>query len=113
MDTKHLSDLRASLLKQKEEIETELQQKGPFEHSADASDTLDEKAQDVTKLEERRAIDRSLTLQLKEIEETLKKIDEGTYGICVTCHAPIDRRRLAARTVAKLCSDCANRTTIT
>jgi DnaK suppressor protein len=43
---------------------------------------------------------------LKEIEQALKRIDEGTYGTCVNCGEPIAEERLAAIPWAMYCIDC-------
>ncbi len=43
---------------------------------------------------------------LNMIEEALRRIDEGTYGICETCTKPIPQKRLVAVPHAKLCIKC-------
>jgi RNA polymerase-binding protein DksA len=43
---------------------------------------------------------------LGEIDAALKRIDEGTYGICVNCGAQISPERLEAMPWATLCIDC-------
>jgi len=43
---------------------------------------------------------------LTEIEAALKRIDEGTYGICTNCDKPIAVGRLEALPWATLCIDC-------
>lgn len=42
---------------------------------------------------------------LGEIEAALRRIDDGTYGICVSCGRPIDAERLEAVPYATLCLD--------
>lgn len=44
--------------------------------------------------------------KLVQIEEALKKIDEGSYGICESCGDDIDDERLLAMPFAKLCLSC-------
>lgn len=44
--------------------------------------------------------------KLVQIEEALKKIDEGSYGICESCGDEIDEERLIAMPFAKLCLSC-------
>jgi len=44
--------------------------------------------------------------ELQEIEEALKKIDEGTYGICEMCEDPIQEERLKIKPYAKYCIIC-------
>jgi len=43
---------------------------------------------------------------LAEIDAALKRIDEGTYGICSNCGQPIAAERLEAVPWATLCIDC-------
>jgi RNA polymerase-binding transcription factor len=43
---------------------------------------------------------------LTEIEGALKRIEEGTYGVCVNCGKPIAEERLAAIPWATYCIDC-------
>ena len=44
---------------------------------------------------------------LEEIEAALKRIEEGTYGICTNCGTQIAEARLEALPWATLCIDCA------
>ncbi len=43
---------------------------------------------------------------LKDIEECLRKIQEGTYGICEECGEEISAKRLGVIPTATLCIDC-------
>jgi len=43
---------------------------------------------------------------LYELEDALKKIDEGTYGTCESCKLLIAKTRLKAVPYAKLCVKC-------
>lgn len=52
-----------------------------------------------------RVKDRERKLSAK-IREALKRIDEGTYGICEICGGEISEKRLEARPVATCCIDC-------
>lgn len=49
--------------------------------------------------------DRERKLVVK-IQEALKRIDEGTFGICQECGDEISESRLKARPVATLCVEC-------
>ena len=46
---------------------------------------------------------------LAQIEVALRKMDEGTYGICDRCGKPIASARLDALPYATLCVDCQQR----
>ena len=45
--------------------------------------------------------------RLRNIENALYKIENGTYGICVECHKQIDEERLDILPETSLCSYCA------
>lgn len=44
--------------------------------------------------------------ELKEIEEALKRTDDGSYGLCEVCKKPIPKVRLRAIPYARLCIEC-------
>ena len=44
--------------------------------------------------------------ELKQIEESLKKIDAGTYGICDMCGVVVPLGRLKAKPFARFCTEC-------
>lgn len=43
---------------------------------------------------------------LNRIDEAIRKIDEGTYGLCESCKAKISMERLKAIPYARLCIKC-------
>ena len=43
---------------------------------------------------------------LEKIEYALKRLDEGSYGICDDCHKPINIERLKAKPSVSLCINC-------
>ena len=45
-------------------------------------------------------------LEIHAIDEALRRIDQGTYGICVDCGTDIAFERLKAFPMAKRCIDC-------
>jgi DnaK suppressor protein len=50
----------------------------------------------------------ALTVTLADVERALAKVDEGTYGVCDRCGAPISPERLEARPWTALCVTCAS-----
>ena len=54
---------------------------------------------------ELRIRDRERKLLVK-IQEAIKRIDDGQFGICDVCGGPISEKRLMARPVTTLCIDC-------
>jgi len=43
---------------------------------------------------------------LREIDAALKRIANGTYGVCTSCSSEIDPRRLSVQPAARLCVAC-------
>lgn len=43
---------------------------------------------------------------LSKLELAIKKIDDGTFGICEICEEPIGKKRLEARPETSLCIQC-------
>jgi DnaK suppressor protein len=54
---------------------------------------------------ELRIRDRERKLIMK-MQEAIKRIDDGIFGICEVCGGPISDKRLMARPVTTLCIDC-------
>jgi sigma-B regulation protein RsbU (phosphoserine phosphatase) len=49
--------------------------------------------------------DASLSSLLTEVDAALARMDNGTYGICNTCHTPIEADRLLANPLIQFCLD--------
>ena len=43
---------------------------------------------------------------LLKIEKALRKLDDGTFGVCEECEEPINLKRLEARPETELCIRC-------
>ena len=43
---------------------------------------------------------------ISKIEDALRRIEDGSYGLCESCGGPIGVDRLRARPVTTLCIDC-------
>ena len=111
MDSKNLNKFKVELLAEKRQIEDYLKEKATpdQQHTPDPTDTMDEKAQEVTSFEEDRAVLQSMKSRLDQINETLNQIELGTYGTCLNCKTVIDSKRLAAFSTARLCASCAGK----
>ncbi len=44
--------------------------------------------------------------ELAEVEEALRRIEEGTYGRCVSCSGPLGLQRIRAIPEARYCLGC-------
>ena len=45
--------------------------------------------------------------ELKDIVAALSRLDEGSYGVCVTCGKPISAERLEFLPATTVCASCA------
>ena len=90
-----LSELRGRLA----EIESELRK--PL--SADS----EERATDLENQDALEGIKNSEIREVHQIQGALRRIAEGTYGVCVQCGADIDPKRLEALPIATRCISCA------
>ncbi|MER3400640.1 MAG: conjugal transfer protein TraR [Thermoflexus sp.] len=69
-------------------------------------DHMADDATDVADQATRAALRRHLEGRLREVEEALQRMAEGTYGICLECGRPIEIARLKALPYAALCLEC-------
>ena len=51
-------------------------------------------------------LERTLEATLRDVKNTLKRIEKGDYGICKYCKKPIDEKRLLARPTSSSCINC-------
>jgi RNA polymerase-binding transcription factor DksA len=106
-----LDEQRLSLLAQIESAERDLAQIKMAKSDATADDEHDPEGSTLTadwqlvsaSLESARA-------QLAATDRALERIEEGTYGTCLTCGRDIAPARLAVRPAAEDCIDCASLT---
>lgn len=45
--------------------------------------------------------------ELRNVDAALSRIDEGTYGVCVTCGKSIEEERLELLPATTVCASCA------
>jgi DnaK suppressor protein len=100
----HLEQLKTSLLKA-EESGVEAEQTVELDQSRvgrlSRMDAM--QAQAMSKETGRRR-----RLQLRRIDEALRRLDDGSYGECQECGEEIHRGRLEFDPAVPLCIDCAN-----
>jgi len=111
---------RNKLLEEKTKLEGELATIGTHEEGSsnwEAVQTLEDESinADVNevadKIEEYRnneSIVNNLETQLVAVNDALKKLDEGTYGICEISGHPIEQDRLEANPAARTCKEHMN-----
>lgn len=74
----------------------------PSDEQPDADDNTD--ADIVEDWNERRAVLAALESEYQDIKRSLKKIEDGTFGICEISGEPIEGDRLAAHPTARTCT---------
>ncbi|NCB20977.1 MAG: hypothetical protein EOM88_03610 [Clostridia bacterium] len=110
-----LAEIKKDLINRKQQILDSLVDiSTPDNHEADRlgakfpeyGDKADENAQEISDYSTSSATERVLEKTLADIDGALKRIEDGTYGICKYCHQPISPKRLQARPVASSCISC-------
>lgn len=115
MDNRLKQDLNSRLLEEKKRLESEIQDLRDYaikattyledetdasdNHIADDASSLVERQTDMTLLS-------NLERELSDTDDALRRIAEGTYGICEVCGKPIADKRLIARPMATTCIEC-------
>ena len=67
----------------------------------------EERATDLENQDALEGIKSSEIQEVHQIQGALRRIAEGTYGVCVQCGADIDPKRLEALPIATRCISCA------
>jgi RNA polymerase-binding transcription factor DksA len=96
---KALEDRLIELSGQVSEIDSELHKLLPADWEEQASQL---ESQDALE-----GIEKSKLQEIGQIREALRRIAQGSYGVCVQCGQAIDPKRLAALPTATRCISCA------
>ena len=99
--TEHLVETKAKLL---EEIESELK----AERESNKDEGMD--TYDLASEERDREINFILSdrerVKIKQIDDALARLSDGSYGVCESCGLEIAEERLRAMPFTRLCRDC-------
>jgi len=110
MDSKVLEQIKEKLVEKKRQI-LETIEKDELEEIADVEseniigDIIDA-ANSVYEMQIFKSLSEKELKALSEIDEALKRIEEGVYGRCVSCGQEIEEKRLLAIPEAKKCIKC-------
>jgi DnaK suppressor protein len=103
---KRLLEEREELQRQASEIEESSFGGGQSDLTGDVA-SFDEEFADAGTATFERERDLSLSNNIKDllekIDHALRRIDEGTYGLCEKCERPIEKARIKALPYATLC----------
>lgn len=72
----------------------------------DYGDKDDENAAEVAEYAAELPLEESFEKTLRDNVQALKRIEDGTYGICKYCKKQIDEKRLVARPTSNACVSC-------
>lgn len=117
IDEKTLAELKKDLLEKREKINEQLSSfakksknikddyETKFPHIGDSED---ENADEVAMYEDSLSVEHELEGDLLSVNKALKKMEDGTYGICHNCGKAktIEIKRLKAYPEAETCLNC-------
>src|SRR5512135_2991309 len=108
LDKKTLQRLRKVLLKEREEIIGGVKQiyESSKEMGQDGIQDIGDEAANIYNKQVLLSLNENERMRLKEVDESLDRIESGTYGVCEECGGPISLKRLEVRPVAKYCVPC-------
>lgn len=108
--------IKENLLVEKKRLEEELGRLG--KKTTDETGTVykaaweeygsseEENAAEVTAYTDSLGLTFALEKELKEVDESLQRMSEGSYGVCADCGKDIAEPRLMARPMSVLCVAC-------
>ncbi len=69
-------------------------------------DKDDENAAEVAEYAAELPLEESFEKTLRDNVQAIKRLEDGTYGVCKYCKKPIDEKRLLARPTSNACVSC-------
>jgi DnaK suppressor protein len=119
LDSKLQAELKEALLKEKTELEENLgriakptDDKGDYKTSfEDIGRDIDDNITEVEQYTDNLSIEQTLAKRLKDINDALARMENGTYGICAECNTEIETERLRANPAARRCIECKKKAT--
>ena len=105
MNKSELEKFRKVLERQLKELQSDLSRELSDMGAPALADVNDQASLESERSFEIRIKDRERKL-IGKVQEALKKIGEGTYGVCESCGESISTKRLWARPVTSFCISC-------
>ena len=108
MDQERLEYYRKTLLEMRMEMAGELQKISGGAKERDDTETMDSVDLADTSYSKDTSMARVEVLneRIREMDEALERIRDGSYGICAVCGEDIPEGRLQVRPNAKYCAQC-------
>ncbi len=103
-----LEKIKEILLKEKVRLAKETIEIGGVDEAAfpEYGDDEDENAREIADFTANKPLEVALENELRDVKKSLKRLTEGTYGICKYCDNAIDEKRLLARPTSSSCVSC-------
>lgn len=96
---------RAALESEHGQLAERLDELEPETSDLTFDDNFADSAQVAAEQGEHKVLAASLREQLADVERSLARLDDGTYGTCEACGAPIGDARLEAMPATRYCID--------
>ncbi len=108
LDKKALARFKKILLKEREQIVGEVKQiyESSKEMGQDGIQDIGDEAANIYNKQILLSLTENDRTRLQEVDDSLDRMADGTYGICEECGGPISLKRLEVRPVAKYCVPC-------
>lgn len=111
-----VEEMRGVLLEEKRKLEEELSHfahRNPKAATTDFDtnfpefgDDEDENASEIATYTNNLSLESELEKELRDVDNAISRIEEGTYGVCKYCKSEIDEARLRARPTSTSCIAC-------
>jgi len=108
LDKKTIAKFKKILLKEREQIAGDVKQivESSKEMGQDGIQDIGDEAANIYNKQVLLSLNENERMRLQEVDESLDRIENETYGICEECGEPIGLKRLEVRPVAKYCVPC-------
>lgn len=108
LDQKTIERFRKLLLREREQIIGDVKQmdESSKEIGQDGIQDIGDEAATIYNKQILLTLNENERMRLRELDEALDRIENGTYGICEECGEPIGLKRMEVRPVAKYCVPC-------
>jgi len=108
LDKKTIGRFRKVLLKEREQIIGDVKQiyESSQEMGQDGTQDIADEAANIYNEQILLTLNENERMRLRDVDESLDRIENGTYGVCEDCGEPIGLKRLEVKPVAKYCVPC-------
>ena len=108
LDKKTIERFRRILLKEREQIIGDVKQiyESSQEMGQDGIQDIADEAANIYNKQILLTLNENERMRLRDVDESLDRIGNRTYGVCEECGEPIGLKRLEVKPVAKYCVPC-------